>query len=100
MTVFLTTLGLIGAAEMGDKTQLLTLALAARFPLGAVLEGVLVAHFSTMRSPSPWAGRRCSSCQQACSRRRRVYRSSGSVSGPCEGTGSLATRSDAWDRPW
>jgi putative Ca2+/H+ antiporter (TMEM165/GDT1 family) len=43
MTVFLTTLGLIGAAEMGDKTQLLTLALAARFPLGAVLGGVLVA---------------------------------------------------------
>ena len=43
MTVFLTTLGLIGAAEMGDKTQLLTLALAARFPLRAVLGGVLVA---------------------------------------------------------
>ncbi len=43
MTVFLTTLGLIGAAEMGDKTQLLTLALAARLPLGAVLGGVVVA---------------------------------------------------------
>jgi putative Ca2+/H+ antiporter (TMEM165/GDT1 family) len=43
MTVFLTTLGLIGAAEMGDKTQLLTLALSARFPLGGVLGGVLVA---------------------------------------------------------
>ena len=43
MTVFLTTLGLIGAAEMGDKTQLLTLALAARLPLRAVLGGVVVA---------------------------------------------------------
>jgi len=43
MTVFLTTLGLIGMAEMGDKTQLLTLALAARLPLGAVLGGVVLA---------------------------------------------------------
>ena len=43
MTVFLTTLGLIAAAEMGDKTQLLTLALAARLPLRAVLGGVVVA---------------------------------------------------------
>ena len=43
MTVFLTTLGLIGMAEMGDKTQLLTLALAARLPLGAVLGGVALA---------------------------------------------------------
>jgi Ca2+/H+ antiporter, TMEM165/GDT1 family len=43
MTVFLTTFGLIGAAEMGDKTQLLTLALAARLPLGAVLGGVVLA---------------------------------------------------------
>ena len=43
MTVFLTTLALIGMAEMGDKTQLLTLALAARLPLGAVLGGVALA---------------------------------------------------------
>src|SRR3989442_2295355 len=42
MTVFVTTLGLIGAAEMGDKTQLLALALAARLPLGAVLGGLVV----------------------------------------------------------
>jgi len=41
MTVFLTTLGLIG--EMGDKTQLLTLALAARLPLRAVLGGIVIA---------------------------------------------------------
>src|SRR6266478_8614381 len=43
MTVFLTTLGLIGAAEMGDKTQLLALALAAQLPLSAVLGGVVIA---------------------------------------------------------
>ena len=35
MTVFFTTLGLIGAAEMGDKTRLLTLALAVSFFLAA-----------------------------------------------------------------
>src|SRR5713226_1315879 len=51
MTVFLTTLGLIGAAEMGDKTQLLTLALAARLPLGAVLGGVVVATLLTGDEP-------------------------------------------------
>jgi len=43
MTVSLTTLGRIGMAEMGDKTQLLTLALATRLPLGAVLGGVALA---------------------------------------------------------
>ena len=37
MRAFVTTFLLIAAAEMGDKTQLLTLALAARFPLLAVL---------------------------------------------------------------
>ena len=47
MTVFLTTLGLIGAAEMGDKTQLATAVLAAQAPsllpvwLGSVLGMIL-----------------------------------------------------------
>lgn len=42
MSVFWKTLGLIAAAEMGDKTQLLTLALATRFPAWTVLGGVLL----------------------------------------------------------
>lgn len=43
MRTFFATFGLIAATEMGDKTQLLTLALATRFPLGAVLGGVVLA---------------------------------------------------------
>lgn len=42
MSTFWKTLGLIIAAEMGDKTQLLTLVLATRFPVWAVLGGVLL----------------------------------------------------------
>ena len=48
MTTFLKALFLITAAEMGDKTQLLTLAFAARLPgryvLGGVLLGTLANH--------------------------------------------------------
>ena len=42
MTTFLKALFLITAAEMGDKTQLLTLAFAARLPVRYVLGGVLL----------------------------------------------------------
>lgn len=40
--IFLKALVLIAAAEMGDKTQLLTLAFAARLPVRHVLGGVLI----------------------------------------------------------
>ena len=42
MTTFLKALFLITVAEMGDKTQLLTLAFAARLPVRYVLGGVLL----------------------------------------------------------
>jgi putative Ca2+/H+ antiporter (TMEM165/GDT1 family) len=42
VTTFLKALFLITAAEMGDKTQLLTLAFAARLPVQHVLGGVLL----------------------------------------------------------
>jgi len=42
MSNFLQALSLITLAEMGDKTQLLTLALATRFPVWDVLAGVLI----------------------------------------------------------
>ena len=42
MATFLKALFLITAAEMGDKTQLLTLAFAARLPVRHVLGGVLL----------------------------------------------------------
>lgn len=42
MATFLKALFLITAAEMGDKTQLLTLAFAARLPVPYVLGGVLL----------------------------------------------------------
>jgi putative Ca2+/H+ antiporter (TMEM165/GDT1 family) len=43
METFLLSLGLIFAAEMGDKTQLVALTLATRFRPGVVLSGVFVA---------------------------------------------------------
>lgn len=42
MATFLKALFLIAVAEMGDKTQLLTLAFAARLPVRHVLGGVLI----------------------------------------------------------
>lgn len=43
MAALLTTLFLVTVAEMGDKTQLLAMALAARFKLKEVLLGILAA---------------------------------------------------------
>lgn len=43
MSSFLLALGLIFAAELGDKSQLLVLAFAARFPLKVVVPAVFVA---------------------------------------------------------
>jgi putative Ca2+/H+ antiporter (TMEM165/GDT1 family) len=40
---FLTSLGIVLLAEMGDKTQLLAMAFAARFPWRTVLKGVFAA---------------------------------------------------------
>ncbi len=43
MTAFLTSLAIVALAEMGDKTQLLAMAFAARFRWQTVMAGVLVA---------------------------------------------------------
>jgi putative Ca2+/H+ antiporter (TMEM165/GDT1 family) len=43
MTVFLTSLAIVVLAEMGDKTQLLAMAFAARFRWQTVMGGVLAA---------------------------------------------------------
>ncbi len=43
MTVFLTSLAIVVLAEMGDKTQLLAMAFAARFRWQTVMAGVLAA---------------------------------------------------------
>ena len=45
MTAFIASLLLVTLAEMGDKTQLLAMALATRFPAKTVLSAVLVATF-------------------------------------------------------
>jgi hypothetical protein len=56
MEAFLVSTGIVALAEMGDKTQLLSLVLAARFrkPWPIVL-GIFVATWSTMRWPAPSA---------------------------------------------
>ena len=43
MTAFLASLAFVVLAEMGDKTQLLAMAFAARFRWGTVMLGVLAA---------------------------------------------------------
>ena len=43
MTAFLTSLAIVALAEMGDKTQLLAMAFAARFRWRTVMPGVFVA---------------------------------------------------------
>ncbi len=43
MLTFLTAFILIAIAELGDKTQLLTLALASRYKIRTVLQGILMA---------------------------------------------------------
>ncbi|NOY44214.1 MAG: TMEM165/GDT1 family protein [Deltaproteobacteria bacterium] len=43
LSAFVSTLGLVFVAELGDKTQLATLALAARYPWRPVLAGVVAA---------------------------------------------------------
>ncbi|MCX5838607.1 MAG: TMEM165/GDT1 family protein [Deltaproteobacteria bacterium] len=43
MKIFIASFLFVVLAEMGDKTQLLAMAFAARFPAGTVLAGVLVA---------------------------------------------------------
>ncbi len=48
MNEFLQALSLVALAEMGDKTQLLVLALAARYRLRQVIAGVVIAALATM----------------------------------------------------
>lgn len=43
MLVFLGAVAMVVLAEMGDKTQLLAMAFATRFPAGSVLRGVFIA---------------------------------------------------------
>jgi len=43
MTIFIKSLLLVVVAEMGDKTQLLAMAMASKYKAGQVLMGVLIA---------------------------------------------------------
>jgi putative Ca2+/H+ antiporter (TMEM165/GDT1 family) len=56
MAAFTTSTVLVAVAEIGDKTQLLSFALAARYRNRMpIIWGILVARWSTMRWQALWA---------------------------------------------